>query len=432
MSEIETKPSQEKSWLNRLKEESWEAELLVSAVAIFAVLKGFSAVDWLVIKFIDNLDPSQYFVGYTVVVSGYLAIGVLACMFIIHFALRAYWIGLVGLNSVFPDYSLEDSAYSPIYTEKLLQILPKLPKTINKVDELCSVIFSAAFSLMMVYLYITLVATLYLILYNVLSDLVPHRILLIPAYILGLIYIIGVSISIPASMKRNHQKKRLQHIFFLYSGFGNKILLGPLYKNIMQVFMIFGSNFKKKKSLVRLVIFMGVVGVCFGGVRMSQSDYKYLILGLENRDSTRVENSFYANMNTSDFLLTPEIQSDIIDTKGIKLFIPIMEHEIRRLSEVCDLKTYPKFKKLPEDERQKKREEHLNCYHEKHKISIDEKVMAVEFIKADHPVTQQFGILTYMTSDDLKKGMHKLKVEKTLSESKKISWEIPFFIAETN
>ncbi|MEM8847177.1 MAG: hypothetical protein AAGD17_08765, partial [Bacteroidota bacterium] len=147
MSEIETKPSQEKSWLNRLKEESWEAELLVSAVAIFAVLKGFSAVDWLVIKFIDNLDPSQYFVGYTVVVSGYLAIGVLACMFIIHFALRAYWIGLVGLNSVFPDYSLEDSAYSPIYTEKLLQILPKLPKTINKVDELCSVIFSAAFSL---------------------------------------------------------------------------------------------------------------------------------------------------------------------------------------------------------------------------------------------------------------------------------------------
>lgn len=66
-------------------------------------------------------------------------------MFVIHF-LRAYWIGLVGLNSVFPDYSIEDSVYSKIYTEKILSILPKLEDSIKKVDELCSVIFSAAFT----------------------------------------------------------------------------------------------------------------------------------------------------------------------------------------------------------------------------------------------------------------------------------------------
>ncbi|WP_422858962.1 hypothetical protein ACOKFD_16705 [Flagellimonas sp. S174] len=428
--QIETK-SQEKSWLNRLKEESWEAELLVSAVAIFAILKSFGAIDWLVIEFIDNLDPSQYLIGYAVVVCGYLAVGVLACMFIIHFALRAYWIGLVGLNSVFPDYSLKDSVYSSIYTEKLLQILPKLPKTIAKVDELCSVIFSAAFSLMMIYLYFTLVATLYLIIFNLLKDLVPYWILLIPAYIIGLIFIIGVLISIPANMKRNHQKKRLQHVFFVYSSFGNKLLYGPLYKNIMQIFMIFGSNFKRKKSLVRLVIVMSLAGVCFGGIRMGQSNYGYLIVGLENTDTTRIENSYYATTNTSDFLLTPEIQSDIIDSKGIKLFVPIMEHEIRNLSQACDLKEYPRFKKLPDNERQQKRQEYLDCYQKKHIIRIDEKVIPTEFIKADHPVTQQFGIITYMNTADIKKGMHMLQIEKTLSDTKKLIWKIPFFIVET-
>ncbi|CAN0603161.1 unnamed protein product, partial [Ectocarpus sp. 12 AP-2014] len=163
--------SQKKTnWLQRLKDESWEAELLVSAVAIYAILQSFSILDWLIIKFIDYLEPSQYVIGYFIVVCGFLAIGVLAAMFAIHFAFRAYWIGLVGLNSVFSDYSLEDSAYSPIYTKKMLNILPKLTSSIGKVDELCSVIFSAAFALMLIYSYITITASLYLLIFNIFHE----------------------------------------------------------------------------------------------------------------------------------------------------------------------------------------------------------------------------------------------------------------------
>ena len=124
-----------KSWLHRLKDESWEAELLVSAVAIFAILKSFAILGWLVIYFIDTLEPTQYFIAYFIIVPGYLAIGILAAMFTIHFTLRAYWIGLVGLNSVFPDYGLEDSAYSPIYTEKLLKFLPYNLKATHHFDK---------------------------------------------------------------------------------------------------------------------------------------------------------------------------------------------------------------------------------------------------------------------------------------------------------
>ncbi|MCH3883360.1 hypothetical protein [Tenacibaculum aquimarinum] len=176
------KPST-KGWLQRLKDESWEAELLVSAIAIFGTFKLFGFINWGTNFFIDVLDPNQYLIGYFIVAIGLLAISILASMFLIHFFLRAYWIGLVGLNSVFPDYSIEDSAYSKIYTEKILGILPKLKDSIQKVDELCSVIFSVAFTLLLIYAYMSIFVSAYLLVYNLLSAYIPFYILLIPCSI---------------------------------------------------------------------------------------------------------------------------------------------------------------------------------------------------------------------------------------------------------
>jgi len=44
-----------KKWLQKLKDESWEAELLVSAIAIFGTFQLFKVVDWSTNKFIDLL-----------------------------------------------------------------------------------------------------------------------------------------------------------------------------------------------------------------------------------------------------------------------------------------------------------------------------------------------------------------------------------------
>ncbi|MTI29754.1 hypothetical protein, partial [Xanthovirga aplysinae] len=169
-----------KSWLQRLKEESWEAELLASTISIFGTFKMFNLINWSTNMFIDLLNPSQYLIAFFIVYFGLLAISVLISMFVIHFFLRAYWIGLVGLDSVFPDYSITDSAYPKIYTEKMLSILPKLKDSIQKVDELCSVIFSAAFTFLLIYMYLALFVSIYLLIFNLLSDYVQPYILLIP------------------------------------------------------------------------------------------------------------------------------------------------------------------------------------------------------------------------------------------------------------
>jgi hypothetical protein len=174
-------------WLQRPKDESWEAELLESAIAIYGTFQMFGLIEWVTNKYIELLPVEQYYVGYFIVFIGLLAISILLSMFVIHFFLRAYWIGLVGLNSVFPDYGLEDSAYSKIYTEKILSILPRQDETIQKVDELCSVIFSAAFTILLIYSYLAVILSIYLLIYNLLSDYVPFYLLLAPLLIIGLL-----------------------------------------------------------------------------------------------------------------------------------------------------------------------------------------------------------------------------------------------------
>ena len=243
-----------KNWLQRLKDESWEAELLVSTVSIFGTFQLFGLIDWWTNNLIDNLNPNQYYVGYFIVFFGLFAISILASMFIIHFFLRAYWVGLVGLNSVFPDYSIENSAYSRIYTEKILSILPKLKDSIRKVDDLCSVIFSVAFTLLLIYMYFALFNSLYLIAYNLLSDYVNKYILLAPLFIFFVLILVQAIVSIIANVKANKEKEKLQIVSFKLVKLVSMISYGPLYKSVMQVTMIFGSNYKKKKSMIYLLL----------------------------------------------------------------------------------------------------------------------------------------------------------------------------------
>ena len=63
-----------KLWLQRLKDESWEAELLVSAVAIFGTFKLFGIINWITNVFINILNPELYSFAFLIVFFGLFGI----------------------------------------------------------------------------------------------------------------------------------------------------------------------------------------------------------------------------------------------------------------------------------------------------------------------------------------------------------------------
>jgi len=420
--------SEQRNWLQRLKEESWEAELLVSAVAIFGIFQSFALVDYFINFLINKLYPSQYFVGYFVAFLGLLAISILAAMFIIHFILRSYWIGLVGLNSVFPDYSLKDSAYSQVYTKKMMDYLPKLSTTIDTTDELCSVIFSAAFSILGVYMYLATISTLYLLLFNALKAYVPEYILLIPAliFLAGLVF--QSVLSIVANLKRFKSNVRLQQLSFQVVKITSLLSFGPFSKNFLQVSMIFGSNFKKKKGLVLLVLLFLGVGAILSKFQIERTNLLFMVDTATSQDPTKVHPHFYATNNESlSLLLHPEIDADVIEKKVIKLFVPILDNELDHFKSACGIQNNKTKLTASAEEIAEIQRQFLSCYQSNHFVEVDGKRFSVEFMKYDHPITDQFGILGYVDLTGIERGQHRLKVIKNGPEKESRKWTIPFY-----
>ena len=416
------------NWLQKLKNESWEAELLVSAIAIFGTFQLFKVIDFITNMFINLLPTNQYYIGYFITFFGLIAISVLVAMFVIHFFLRAYWVGLVGLNSVFPDYSLKDSAYSEIYTKKILAILPKLKDSVTKVDEMCSVIFSAAFTFLLTYSYLAISTGLYLLLFNLLSDYVPIYILLLPLVVFGIIYLLQVIITIVANLKAFKQNEKIQHWYFILIKIGSLLMLGPLYKSILQITMIFGSNFKKKKGLIYLLLLFLFSGFFVSVFQISQTNIFYLVRNDLQVNTTMTYANYYKTENENlTFLLTPEITSDIIESKILKVFIPIFYHE---KTSVCE-DFVDNEKKSKEENRAEVQNHYLQCYQNFIHIYINGEKIDPNFLKYDHPKTNQFGVLSYIRLKDAIDGRNTITIKKILSEENTRTWAIPFeYISE--
>jgi hypothetical protein len=98
-----TEPVQDADALPRHTTPTWEVELLISGVAVFAMLQ---LPGWLDDRFFSLMPRfDQDVVTALTLVFVYLkaAALILAATFTLHLILRAQWIALVGLHSVFPD-----------------------------------------------------------------------------------------------------------------------------------------------------------------------------------------------------------------------------------------------------------------------------------------------------------------------------------------
>ena len=133
-------------WLEKLATESWQAELLISGFAIIGTSQLIGLIDPITEWIVFNVRTAYLSFLYWVLV--YLSIGfyVLPVAFVLHFAIRTFWVGLIGLSSVFPEGMgpVRPRTLMPGYVERLERKYPALPSLIDKVERVASVLFSLA------------------------------------------------------------------------------------------------------------------------------------------------------------------------------------------------------------------------------------------------------------------------------------------------
>ena len=136
---------------------AWEQELIISGAVVFALMQLPSVVDGL----FHRLEGRVSGAGWSMTMIGYefskLILYALISAFVVHLASRAYWVGLMGLHSVFPDGIRWDRArVGPIGQEEYQRRFPTLPQSIAATDDFCSVIFSFAFMMVITFLAVIL------------------------------------------------------------------------------------------------------------------------------------------------------------------------------------------------------------------------------------------------------------------------------------
>lgn len=400
----------------------WELELIISGAVAFALLQLPSAVN----QAYDRLDP--HLAGtlqdgvFIVYYYSTLALYTMIATFLIHLVARAFWVGLMGLETVFPQgVRWEKLTYGPVAKKYYAERLPSLPSLIEKTDNFCSMIFSFSFMILFIFVFSILWAGMLGLAAFLISRLFfggerlgyifrfLALLLLLPLVVVGpLDKALGRKLD-PAGLPA----RLLRAVIAFYY----RALFMDLYAPIMTILF---SNVRKKAiyPLFGAAIF-GVLGFFFLS-ELSQRGLFSLDSDIYMPGEPGVSPNYYENQRREDevFRTLPSIQSDVIRDPYLKLFIPYYRRHNPALARRC-----PDVKPLREAGLRFERPDAnappagatlrvLHCLAELHRVSLDGKpVPGLQLQFAEHPKTGIRGIVGYIPTAGLATGSHLLRAE---------------------
>lgn len=130
--------------LRRLRDRTDELELIISSLTIFAL---YSLPEWL----FGSFSGVYTHLSSAMIIAGAAGIPLLtgfcyglACCFVVHLMARGYWVGLIGLRTVFPDGINwnKTPGMGPLTRERQRIRLPDLDTVIERTDRLASSLFA--------------------------------------------------------------------------------------------------------------------------------------------------------------------------------------------------------------------------------------------------------------------------------------------------
>lgn len=141
-----------REWLEKLQQESWQLELLISGLALFGIWESRALLD----NFGDYLELNAsgslrvFLNGFFV----FLKVSwiVFFINLLVHIIIRGLWIGAIGLRYVSGDIDYAELAYADKFDKFLRKNVGDFDDYIERLERLSSIIFSFTFLLLFFFL----------------------------------------------------------------------------------------------------------------------------------------------------------------------------------------------------------------------------------------------------------------------------------------
>lgn len=436
-----------KKWLDKLQQESWQLELIISGFSIYALMMAYEPIE-IGTKTAEATKMTMSIILWSIV--GVMW-SILIFNLILHVILRGLWIGAVGLRYVSGDIDYNVLKYSDKFTKYLKKNVGSFDKYIGQLEKYCSVLFAISFLLIFYML------SIYIITFSIvgIGYLISEKTSISENETFGILFGIGLLLFLFFSLivfidfigqgilKKN---KWIAKIYFpIYWLFGY-LTLSFLYRPLIYNFL--DNKFGKRLVLFLVPIYLLITII--SGVQNKVSNYAAV-------DTDSWEN--YANsrhyedeqIKEIDFIQIAAIPSKVIENSFLKVFILlddtiedniletnkslVPENDNRGIN-LGFMVNYNKGKNVTIKSKKSHLKNHegelqyLKTFKALYVIKIDSILLDNDFIISTDK-HKRLGFETYLNIRDLKEGKHLLRILAPVKDSSNINQDtlvtIPFW-----
>jgi hypothetical protein len=332
----EVPASERRIAFERLRERTDELELIVSGLLAFALL---ALPSWLFDGWASSSAHAEGIWQMALMFGFMLGSGLcytLAGAFMIHLAVRGYWVGLIGLKATFPKGIRWDSisTVGPISRDYYRARLPDLLSVIDRADRTASVLFAMATLIALMLLWSSVIIGVVALAGGVVGWLVGavERVAVLGFFVFYLaLMLVGVFIAVADAFfaRRNPALQQSPRLRRWVNGMLRTYGMIMPQRLILPVQLTLQSNVSGKVFLVGFFVVMlvsPIVGI--GHVVMSREFSLaggYLALDRDAIEYGQASAHYEDMRGANDRLLRfPMIPSDQIAAAHLRLFLPHM------------------------------------------------------------------------------------------------------------
>jgi len=443
----DTKPKEdlkEKKWLEDISQQSWNPELIISGFAIYATLSLPDLIHQIYNNYATNYQINDL-AGNEIIpmlIAGILIsiCQLLSITFVIHFILRGFWVGYLGVLSVFPkgvDFE-KVTTLGNYGKEKLKSKMKDLDTLAIQLDRASSIIFAIAIIIVLQFMGVGFMYLAFVIFYSILQNILGVAVyskysnfIEIGAFAVMSIPVIALIILNRKSL-RNHPKYGVWH-YNLSTRF-QKIVMPFFSTHIQSLALTFYSRIPRWKTTLfsLLVGFTFVFMMSFNMLQIKNAGYLFSIHHFYTPKLSEVSlsNSHYEDKRSTNTPRIATIPSDVITTPYIKLFIAYPKKMDKYLDSL--------YKKPKDTLSKKSKYEHKRAFNrlnmtyleDFYTIQLNDSIFAKKELMYYEFSNGEKGMMMYIPSKVCKQGKNQIKIivkRKYKPEEKPYEALIPFW-----
>ncbi|PZO05360.1 MAG: hypothetical protein DCF27_13955 [Lysobacteraceae bacterium] len=393
---------------------TWDMELLLSGATVFALFQGAQAMMAGGAYLLPRLQGDLLVLAEMLFTYGYGGLILLALTFALHLVIRAYWVAMIGMNSVYPNgIKLDALNAGPLAKSLLTRRGRSMEDRIERADNGATIVFGIGVSIVLVLVPVALVVTVMLGFLTLVGWLTGQQ-----EKMTWLIVALMAAVFVPYMVLTTVDKRRGDRL--APGSLGYRLTLAGLefYSRIglsrasNTLVTVFSSNIGERRgqAIIFTVILVAMLSST-AGLFLSQKDLGMGSFGAfpdpRRGMPSSVDGRAYASSHEPDWSPTsPYLSDPVVSGSYLRLVVPYVPSLHGHLMEKCA--SAPEARLSAEEG--PRREALRSCFTRQLQVQLDgEKVTLVPEWYTE-PVRDLRGLLYMVPVRDLAKGRHEVSV----------------------